>query len=151
MYHLVVKQIILHSFKRLSQGDYRAAIDLMAEHCHYQFTGQHALGGHRNSRMLIAKWFERFLRLLPGFQFEPTNVLVVGWPWKTYVVVRLHVSWKRPDGFSYTNVALQMITLQWFRAVEILTVDDSQAFGALLRELTQTFGVAEAIAAPIEG
>lgn len=151
MYHFVVAQIVRGSFKRLSQGYYRAATDLMSEQCHYHFIGRHALGGHRRSRALITTWFERFLRILPGFQFVPVNVLVNGWPWKTVVVVKLKVSWKRPDGRVYENVALQMVTLRWFKAVDILTVDDSQGFGALLAELAQNFGVAEAVAAPIEG
>lgn len=151
MYHFIVRQIVRGSFKRLSRGDYRGATDLMSEQCHYQFIGQHALGGHRHSRALIAKWFERFLRILPGFQFVPVHVLVNGWPWKTVVVVKLQVSWRRPDGRRYENIALQMITLKWFKAVDILTVDDSQAFGALLTELVQSFGIAEAAAAPIEG
>jgi ketosteroid isomerase-like protein len=151
MYHFVVKQIVRGSFRRLSQGNYQAATDLMAEQCHYHFAGDHALGGHRHSRALIAKWFERFLRILPGFQFKPVNVVVEGWPWKTFVVVRLQVSWKKPDGRTYENVALQMITLKWFKAVDILTIDDSQAFGSLLNDLAQNFGVTEASAAPIEG
>jgi hypothetical protein len=77
--------------------------------------------------------------------------VVEGWPWKTFVVVRLQVSWKKPDGRTYENVALQMITLKWFKAVDILTIDDSQAFGSLLNDLAQNFGVTEASAAPIEG
>lgn len=47
MYHFVVKQLVRQSFKRLSQGDYRAATGLMSEQCHYHFIGQHALSGHR--------------------------------------------------------------------------------------------------------
>jgi ketosteroid isomerase-like protein len=94
MYHFVVKQIVRESFRRLSQGNYQAAINLMAEQCHYRFIGRHALGGHRRSRALIAKWF---------------------------------------------------------KAVDILTVDDSQAFGSLLNDLAQNFGVTEAAAASIEG
>ncbi len=74
MYHFVVKQIVRESFRRLSQGNYEAAMNLTAEQCHYHFIGRHALGGHRRSRALIAKWFERFLRILPGFQFKPVNV-----------------------------------------------------------------------------
>lgn len=151
MYHFIVKRIVRRSFQHLSRGNHRTATDLMAERCHYHFIGQHALGGHRHSRALIATWFERFLRILPGFQFEPVSILVEGWPWKTYVVVRLHVSWKRPDGRTYENVALQMITLKWFKAVDILTVDDSQGFSVLLSDLAQSFGVAEAAAAAIEG
>ncbi|PYT08755.1 MAG: hypothetical protein DMF60_03915 [Acidobacteria bacterium] len=58
---------------------------------------------------------------------------------------------ERPDGARIKNVALQMITLKWFKAVDILTVDDSQGFGALLAELAQNFGVAEAAASLIEG
>lgn len=151
MYNYVVKQIVRGSFRSLSQGDYQPAINLMADRCHYHFVGRHALGGHRHSRALIAKWFERFLRILPGFQFKPVNVLVEGWPWETFIAVRLQVSWKRPDGRMYENVALQMITLKWFKALDILTIDDSQAFGSLLNDLAQNFGVAEAGAAPIEG
>ncbi len=151
MYHFVVKKMVRRSFKRLSKGDYKPAINLMSEQCHYHFTGQHALGGQRYSRVLIATWFERFLRVLPGFQFNPVYVLVKGWPWRTVVVVKLEVSWKRPDGGMYENVALQMIRLEWFKAVDILTADDSQAFAALLDDLAQNFGVAEAAAAPIEG
>jgi ketosteroid isomerase-like protein len=151
VYHFVVKQIVRRSFRLLSQGNYQAATNLMAEHCHYHFVGDHALGGHRHSRALIVKWFERFLRILPGFQFKPVHVVVEGWPWKTFVVVRLQVLWKKPDGHTYENVALQMITLQWFKAVDILTIDDSQAFGSLLNDLAQKFGIIEASAAPIEG
>ena len=96
MYQFIVARIVRRSFMHLSQGDYRAATSLMSEKCHYHFVGHHALGGHRHSRALITKWFERFLRILPGFQFLPVNVVVKGWPWKTIVFVRLQVSWKRP-------------------------------------------------------
>ena len=41
MYHFVVKQIVRESFRRLSQGNYQAAINLMAEQCHYRFIGRH--------------------------------------------------------------------------------------------------------------
>jgi ketosteroid isomerase-like protein len=151
MYRLIVARIVRGSFKRLSQGDYRAATALMSQSCHYHFIGTHALSGRRRSRKLISQWFERFLRILPGFQLVPVNVLVKGWPWETYVVVKLRVSWKRPDGRMYENVALQMVTLRWFKAVDVLTMDDSQAFSALLTELSQSFGIAEAVAPPIEG
>ena len=80
-----------------------------------------------------------------------SKVLVSGWPWETTVVVQLKVAWNKPNGHRYENVALQMITLRWFKAVDVLTVDDSQAFGALLNELAQNNGVVEAAATPIEG
>jgi ketosteroid isomerase-like protein len=151
MYHYIVKQLVRKSFGRLSQGDYHAATGLMAENCHYYFVGKHALGGRRSNRVLISQWFERFLRILPGFQFTPTDVLVNGWPWNTKVAVKLHVSWKRPDGKVYKNVALQMMTLKWGKAVDIITIDDTHGFGALLDDVAQQFGEAEASAAPIEG
>jgi len=44
-----------------------------------------------------------------------------------------------------------MITLKWLTAVDMLTVDESQGFGALLTDLAQTLGVPEAAAPPIEG
>lgn len=151
MYHAIVKKLVRNSFKELSNGNYHAATKLMAEQCHYQFVGQHALGGRRSNLTLISQWFERFLRVLPEFQFTPTDVLVNGWPWKTKVAVKLHVSWQRPDGKTYRNVALQMITLKWGKAVDIITIDDTHGFGALLDEVAHKFGVTEAAAAPIEG
>ena len=150
MYHFIVRQIVRNSFRRLSTGDYSAVTSLMAERCHYHFIGTHALGGHRHTRAAIELWFQRFLRLLPGFQFVPANIVVGGWPWNTTVAIKLRVAWKKPDGALYENVALQMITLKWFKAVDVLTVDDSQAVAALLQELAQKHGVVEARAAPIE-
>lgn len=151
MYHFIVKKLVRNSFKQLSNGSYHAAAELMAENCHYYFVGNHALGGRRSSRVLISQWFERFLRILPGFQFAPAEVLVNGWPWRTMVAVKLNVAWQRPDGQEYKNVALQMVTLKWGKAVDIITIDDADGFGALLKDVAQKFGVAEALAAPIEG
>ena len=151
MYHMIVKKLVRNSFKALSQGDYHAATALMAENCHYHFVGHHALAGRRSNRALISTWFERFLRVLPNFQFKPTDVLVNGWPWHTKVAVKLNVSWQRPDGEVYKNIALQMVTLKWGKAVDIITIDDTHGFGALLEDVSHQFGVSEATASPIEG
>ncbi len=142
MYSFIVKKLVRNSFKHLSGGDYLPALHLMAEH---------ALGGNRSHRTLIAQWFERYMRVLPGFIFTPAEVVVNGWPWKTIIAVKLNVSWLRPDGEVYKNVALQMITLRWFKAVDIITIDDTSGFGALLNDLVNKFGVEEAGAKPIEG
>lgn len=151
MYHTIVKRLVRNSFKELSLGNYHAATDLMAETCCYTFIGKHALGGHRTNRTLITQWFERYLRILPNFQFKPTDVLVNGWPWRTMVAVKLAVSWQRPDGLVYKNVALQMITLKWGKAIDIITIDDAENFGTLLDDVAQKFGSIEAKAAQIEG
>lgn len=151
MYHAIVRSKVRDSFRALSQGDSGPALALMAPDCQYRFVGAHALGGHRSHRGLIDQWFQRFLRILPGFQFRAEEVLVEGWPWRTRVVVRLAVEWAAPDGSRYRNVAIQMVTLRWFRAVDILTVDDSQGFSALLDRLAKDYGTLEAAAAPIEG
>lgn len=151
MYHFVVKKLVEGSFRALSHGDYRRATGLMATDCQYEFSGRHALGGKRSNRALITEWFERFLRILPGFQFVPQQVVVSGWPWQTTVVVKLAVSWNRPDGLIYENVALQMIALKWGKAVDIITIDDTKAFGDLLNEIAEKFGALEAAASPIEG
>ena len=151
MYHFVVRKIVRNSFKELSAGNYHAATDLMAAHCQYQFIGNHALGGRRSNHALIAQWFARFLRILPGFQFVPTEILVNGWPWRTMVAIKLQVAWQRPDGQMYKNVALQMTTLKWGKAVDIITMDDTDGFSALLNDVALKFGVTEAAALPIEG
>lgn len=151
MYHMIVKKLVRDSFRQLSAGNYLSAYNLMAEDCHYHFIGNHALGGQRYNRKLIALWFQRFLRILPDFQFIPANIIVSGWPWNTTVAVKLHVSWQRPDGKTYQNIALQMMKLQWGKAVDIITIDDTRALGDLLEDVSQQFGTAEASAKPIEG
>ncbi|MGB2832619.1 MAG: nuclear transport factor 2 family protein [Methylotenera sp.] len=149
MYHIIAKKLVRDSFKRLSADDYVPAFNLMAENCHYPFIGNHALGGQRQNRQLIAQWFQRFLRILPNFQFKPAEIIVNGWPLRTTVTVKLNVSWLRPDGQVYKNIALQMMTLKWGKAVDIITIDDTSAFGALLEVVTQKFAIAEASAQPI--
>jgi ketosteroid isomerase-like protein len=151
MYHFIVRQILRRNFRELSKGNYRVATSLMADDCHYHFVGDHALGGHRHSRALIEQWFARFFRIFPGFRFNPVTILVNGWPWRTRIAIRLEVEWTMPDGRAYRNLAVQMTTLKWGKAVDVLTVDDSQRVAELLRELAEKFGVSEAVAAPIEG
>ena len=120
------------------------AFNLMADNCHYHFIENHALGGQRQNRQLIAQWFQRFLRILPNFQFKPAEIIANGWPWRTTVAVKLNVSWLRPDGQVYKNIALQMMTLKLGKAVDIISIDDTSAFGALLEEVTQKFAITEA-------
>ena len=151
MYHLIVKSKVKDSFIALSLGDYKPAVALMSPQCHYKFVGSHALGGSRSNRNLIEQWFQRFLRVLPGFQFGTDKIIVQGWPWNTTITVKLSVAWKDKSGQTYANDALQMISLKWFKAVDILTIDNSQEFAKLLERVATEFGIREAIAEPIEG
>jgi len=151
VYRFIVKQKVRVGFAALSRGEYEPALSMMAEDCRYRFVGAHALSGSRSNRALIEQWFQRYMRVLPGFQFRVAKIVVEGWPWNTGVALRLDVSWKAPDGTVYENVALQMIELRWFKAVNILTVDDTRGFSDLLEKVATVYGVAEAAAAPIEG
>lgn len=151
MYRFLVASKVRGSFAALSQGDCHPALKLMAADCQYQFVGDHALGGSRSNRALIEQWFLRFLRILPRFQFQCEDVMVVGWPWSTKIAVRLAVSWTSPTGEVYQNQALQMVWLKWFKAVKVLTIDDSRAFGDLLQKVAHQYGTPEAAAEPIVG
>jgi hypothetical protein len=57
---------------------------------------------------------------------------MVGWPWNTTIAIKLNVSWTRLYGEVYKNIALQMVKLQWCKAMDIITIDDTAKFDALL-------------------
>lgn len=146
-FRAVVRGKVLHSFERLSQGDPSAALALMDDEVEYTFEGEHALGGTRVSKAGVARWMDRLLRLLPG-QFEIQSVEVVGWPWRATVYVVFEDRVAPAIGAPYRNHGVQVVDLEWGRAVRIHTyVDTSKLERAL--EVMAKEGIAEAQAEPI--
>jgi ketosteroid isomerase-like protein len=146
-YHAVVRRKVITSFRRLNERDPSAALALMASDVRYTFSGQHALGGTRVTRVGVEKWFGRLLRLFRS-TFSLQSVRVVGWPWRTKVFNVFEDSVAPPFGEPYVNRGVQVIELRWGKAVRIETWVDTASVVRVLDALA-SHGLAEAHAAPI--
>lgn len=71
-----------------------------------------------------------------------------GWPWRTRIAVRSHITGLLPDGSRYENTVFQFMTLRWGRVAEVETVEDLQVLERALAAVAAS-GVAEASAPPI--
>lgn len=150
MYTAIVRAKVRGIFDRINQGDYHAMVDGLADEFVYVFHGEHALGGRRTTREAMIRWWERTLRLLPGARFDIQDVLVAGFPWRTRVATRAHVSGILPDGTTYANTVFQFLTLRWGNVTEVETIEDLQVLQRALAAVAAS-GIDEALSAPIEG
>lgn len=148
MYARVVRANVLRTFAAISRGDYMVMVDSLAPQFVYLFHGAHALGGRRTSRAAMIRWWERIVRLLPDLQFTVQEVLVRGWPWRTRVAIRNHISGALPDGTRYENTILQFMTIEWGKVSSIESLEDLQQLDRALAVVAAS-GQPEALAAPI--
>ena len=150
MYAWIVRRQVRGIFDQINAGNYLAMVDGLAPHFDYRFHGDHALGGHRTSRVAMIQWWERVTRLLPGAQFAIDDVLVNGGPWRTRIAVRAQVSGVLPDGGRYDNTVFQFLTLRWGKVTSVETLEDLEVLARALNVVAAE-GNAEATAAPING
>lgn len=143
----VVRGKVIAAFEALNRRDAKPVLALMADDVRYSFEGDHALGGTRVTKAGVEQWFERLFRLLPS-QFTLRSVEVAGWPWRAtaYIVFEDRVSPRVGD--AYVNRGVQIVEMEWGKAVAIRTFVDTDKVVRALRVLADN-GVAEALAAPI--
>ena len=98
VYHTFVASIARKNFERVNQKDFAAILADCAPDIHHRFAGDHALGGERNDRTALQKWFERLGRLGPHLTLTVRDVWVKGWPWDTTIVVRWTATDTMVDG-----------------------------------------------------
>ena len=104
----------------------------------HRFGGQHSLGGERNDRDALRRWFERLGICASGLHLTVRNVwvkgkhslrfsmfgitcLLLGWPSDTTVFIRWTATDSFPDGSPYTNHGVHIIKLKWFKVTGQLT------------------------------
>jgi ketosteroid isomerase-like protein len=133
VYKLIVKRIVRRMFRRLSQGDYEPIVKQFGPSSRFMFAGEHALGGERRGQEEVRLWFRETLRLFPGLQIVPQDVVVNGWPWNTVIATHLAISATRTDGREYRNEGMQLLRLRWGRVVEDLIFEDTLKLEAELR------------------
>ena len=138
MYKFIVKRIARRMFRRLSRGEYEPIVRQFTSESRFMFAGEHALGGERRGQEAVRQWFQETLRLFPGLQIVPQDVVVNGWPWNTVIATHLAISAPRPDGREYRNEGMQLLRLRWGRVVEDLIFEDTLKLEAELRRSEPT-------------
>ena len=132
MYKFVVKRIVRRMFGSLSKGEYEPIVKQFGPESRFVFVGDHPLGGERRGQAAVREWFRESLRLFPGIQIVPQEVVVNGWPWNTVVATHLSISATR-DGRPYRNEGMQLLRLRWGRVVEDRIYEDTLKLDAELR------------------
>jgi ketosteroid isomerase-like protein len=151
MYHAIVRRRVRRLFEGpLSEGRWRETLGDVAEDVHHTFPGNHALGGERDSRAAMERWFERLGRLFPGLQFEVLRVASRGWPWSTWVAVEWIDRTTPVEGEPYENEGAHWIHLRWGKATYIHAYLDTQRVADTCERLAAQ-GIEEAAAEPITG
>jgi len=150
MYHLMVKRFARRTFERLTAGDWQPILDDLAPNVRHVYAGQNAVGGIRNSRDDVRRWFERVYRLIPSFHEEVREIVVGGWPWDTVAAVQ----WIATTHSSILDETIEIhgvhvVRLRWGKVTELQAYPDTEKFSSYLARLAAA-GVEEAAAAPIE-
>lgn len=149
MYHAIVRRRIRETFERqLSNGDHATLLAGMAPGVVHTFAGKHALGGTRRGRDAVAAWLKRLSRLYPSIAFHVEQLVVAGWPWRTFITVRWHDWGEAADGVPYENWGCHVLVVRWGRLASFTAYLDTQTLVASLERMAAA-GIAEAGAAPI--
>jgi ketosteroid isomerase-like protein len=146
-YKIIVRQKILKSFIELNKFNSTELLNSLSKNATYIFEGDNSLGGQRNSKIGIDKWFQRLFRLLPG-QFEVLSIIIKGVPWDTDAIVEFKDYVKPQFGEPYTNYGVQRIKLKFGKITHIHTYVDTEKITRALNELAKN-GIEEAKAKQI--
>ncbi len=148
MYKAIARRKAMATFEALSRGDWETAIEDVAPDVHHVFPGDNAMGGERNSKEAMGRWFERIYRLIPELQFEVKNIAVKGWPWDMMVAIEWTDQGHASDGEPYVNEGAHWIRIQRGKATYIHAYLDTEKVTEICRRLAES-GVEEAGAEPI--
>ncbi len=148
MYHQFVRRRMVRVFDQLSRGEWEAACAGLAEDVWHVFPGEHPLGGERNTRVEVMRWFERLGRLFPGHTFRVHRVVSRGWPWSTWVAVQWSAELRPAVGEPYENHGAHWLHIRWGKVRSFHAYLDTQLIAKACEEMARA-GVAEAAAPPI--
>jgi len=149
LYSYIVKTKIRQTFDHVNHHRIEEAVADVASHVHHRVSGVHALGGERNGKEDVRRWFERLSRVLPNLQIKINNIWVTGWPWRTNVFVEWDATAQLLNGEStYVNRGLHVFDLRWGKVHAIEEFQDSQEAARGLSSQAAA-GLNEAAANPI--
>jgi ketosteroid isomerase-like protein len=129
-------------------ADYKYALSGVGNTIEHRFSGDHCLGGTRNSAEAMRRWFDRLFRLFPNLRFEIRSIAASGGPWETNVVVEWTDRATPADGKDYVNSGVHGIRMRWGKVVSIDAYLDTQVLIDTLNRMAVN-GIEEAKAPPI--
>lgn len=148
MYGWLVRRRVEAIFALLSKGEWDAIVAGLAPDAHHVFPGESPLGGERNSRQAVRRWFERLGHLYPGHDFEVHRVSASGPPWNLWIAVRWTATLRPQIGEPYENDGAHWIRVRRGRVTAFHAYLDTQRIAAACRVMAEA-GIAEAEAPPI--
>jgi len=148
MYHSIVKKKVKTAFQNVNDHRYDEVAREMSLNVRHSFAGEHSLGGERNDRHALIRWFDRLGRVLPNLHLLVTNIYVKGWPHDTTAIVQWEADATLLNGDSYSNKGVHIIKMRWGKIVSLDVYEDSQAVAAALEKQAAS-GIGDAMAAKI--
>lgn len=148
MYHAIVRRNLRTAFAAVNRADYPAIVRQFAPTAEHWFSGDHALGGGRDSPEQIQRWYDRLAALLPDLRFELRKVTATGWPWNTVAFVEWTDHLTDREGTHYSNQGVHVLRIAWGRITEMHVYCDTAKLASVLDALAAQ-GVPEASAPPV--
>ncbi|HEX6228705.1 MAG TPA: nuclear transport factor 2 family protein [Solirubrobacterales bacterium] len=145
---LLVRGRVTAMFDSLSAGDWDTVVSSLADDVHHVFPGDHPLGGERNDREAVRRWFERLGRLYPEHEFTVHRVMASGRPWDLWISAQWTARLRPRVGEPYENEGSHWIRVRWGKVTHFHAYLDTQRIAEACRQMAEA-GVEEAAAAPI--
>jgi ketosteroid isomerase-like protein len=129
-------KLLRFAMARLSAGDSRIVVKLLADDVEFTFPGESSFSGVFRGRSVVSRWEQRFCAI--GLQIVADEVVAVGPPWKTTVCIRGH-DWLHDESGAtvYANRYVIWGHLRWGRLHRYEVYEDTGKPVDLDRWLTE--------------
>jgi ketosteroid isomerase-like protein len=126
----LARQVLARVMARTRKGDIRPTSMMDAPDVRFTFPGENSWAGTLTGKDAHRRWLERFAKI--GLQIYPDEVVAVGFPWNTTIVVRCTDHLDSPEGERvYENRAVIWAKTKWGRIKEIEVYEDTEKTKAL--------------------
>ena len=105
MYSWIVRRIVGFLYGKVSRGELRLALLLLAEDARFSFPGQSSFAAELRGKRQIAGWMARFASLRP--QFTVCDAAAAGPPWNLRILMRFEDRIVAPNGYVYENSGME--------------------------------------------
>lgn len=133
MYSWIVKRIVGALYGKISRGELRLALLLVARDALFVFPGQSSFGGEQHGKPAIAAWMRRFASLQPRFTVR--DAAAAGPPWNLRILMRFDDGMVAPNGYVYENAGMEYLVVRWGLIREIHVFLDTEKVAALDAQL----------------
>jgi ketosteroid isomerase-like protein len=133
MYSWIVRRIVGFLYGKISRGELRLALLLLAEDARFSFPGQSSFGVELRGKRQIAGWMARFASLRP--QFTVCDAAAAGPPWNLRILMRFEDRIVAPNGYVYENSGMEHLVVRNGLIREINVYLDTQKVALLDAQL----------------